>query len=101
MGQEEKEDWIEDVFDSVRQTKNVEVPEGLFEKIEQEIDKTNVLPFNNFRTYLLAAGIAALLFANGSILYRLSEGARGNPSKELSESVYVQSMTLDFNFYDI
>lgn len=98
--EQDREKWIQEVFDSVKDIKDVKAPEGMLDQIEKELDKPKVIPMKKGRLYLMAACIVGLLFANGSLCYQMLFPSRSAEPETISQ-LYTHDLVLDLNYVEL
>ena len=95
----EKEIWIDDIFESLEGSDRALPPSHLFSKIEQNltVSESNIIPLMNYRMAIAASFL--LLVMNIAAMYQHTQTI-SNPSSELINND-TESLISDFNLYDL
>jgi len=100
MKNSNKEDWIEDVFNSMQGSDSARPDDTLFARIEERIfnDEARIISFKKLRV-VAAAAVALILLNVFAVSQNTQSGisAQENMSEEWSEG---QQIFSDFKLYD-
>ncbi len=98
MKKNDKEKWIDDVFDSVKGSERAKPSKDLFGKILNEIDVSDASIIPLFQLRMLAAAAIVLLVLNIAILRQNVQNNNSNSEEWLSEKVE-ESVISNYNIY--
>lgn len=95
----EKEQWIDEVFDSLKGHAKAMPPDHLLAKIEGNLTapEAMIIPIGKYRVAVAAA--AMLLLINVLSLYQFSQKAAMSDTELVSGNS--ESLISDFNLYDL
>lgn len=97
---DDKEQWIEDVFDSLKGSKRAKPNDDLFARIETEIESpdTKVIPLRQLR--MIAAAAIVLLTLNIGALLQYTQSQKSNYENQVTESSHQTSLISDYKLYE-
>ncbi len=99
MKPEKREQWIDEVFQSMEGSRRAQPKPDLLARIEQRIDgeETRILPISLRRIAAVAAIL--LLMLNGFAISQFSQSS-ATMAEEPAGSVYDLPLISDYNLYD-
>ena len=95
---EEKEQWMEDVFQSMKGSRRAQPRPALLAKIERQIDAAKMIPLQKWR-YAVAAA-ALLLFVNVAALLIYNQNSGEARSEVAAADAYSESLISSFQIYE-
>tara|TARA_R110002049_G_scaffold307084_1_gene506739 strand:+ start:5264 stop:5563 length:300 start_codon:yes stop_codon:yes gene_type:complete len=97
---DEKEKWIEDIFDSMKGSSRAEVPGDLFAKIQQEIkkDEPKVKPL--FQWKYVAAAAVVLIFINLTSVFMYTQKSKLLQNETRNTEVYSEPLISTYQIYE-
>lgn len=100
MNKDDKQKWIDDVFDSMQGSRRAKPSPELFGKIETEIDapEARVIPMYQWR--LTAAAAVLLLVLNVFALRQVAESNALNTGEWVVERTSNQQLISNFKIYE-
>lgn len=95
-----KEKWIEDIFNSLEGSKRAKPNFDLFARIEAEIENidTKVIPLRQVR--MMAAAAIVLLTLNMGVFLQYTQSQEANNENEVIETIDQSSLISDYKLYD-
>ncbi|MEZ4850474.1 MAG: hypothetical protein R3B93_18055 [Bacteroidia bacterium] len=97
---DEKEKWIEDVFQSMKGSKKAQPRPELLAKIEDQItdSREKVIPMRQWK-YAAAAAVV-IIFMNVSALLYYNQTAKGTYEDVAAAEVYSKSLISNYKIYE-
>lgn len=92
---ENKEQWMEDVFNSMKGSKRMQPSADLFAKIENEISKSKVIPL--FQWKYATAAAAIVIFVNVTSILYYTQKIETNDNTV--SAMYDQSLITTYQIY--
>jgi len=97
---DEKEKWVESVFESTKGSTRAKPAPDLFEKIEHQLSQVEAPVISMARLRMLAAAVFVLLIVNAFAMINYSQNAQLSSEKGASENVLSQQLLSDYNLYE-
>ena len=94
-----KEKWIQDVFDSLEGSKRATPPSHLLSKIEQNLvaPEAKIIPMSNYRIAVAAAVV--LLVMNVFVMYQYAQTSTNSFPESMTDNT--ESLITDYKLYDL
>jgi hypothetical protein len=93
---EDKEQWMEDVFNSMKGSKRLQPSTDLFAKIENEISTSKVIPIFQWK---YAAAAAIVIFVNITSVFYYTQNTEINTNDDAVAVVYNQPLLSTYQIY--
>ena len=97
---EDKEEWIEGVFDSLKGSERAVPKAELFAKIKQEITSSEAKVVSIRQWRMTAAAAILLLLTNTYIIQQFSQNNLPTAQEKLSEDGYQSTLLSNYEIYE-